>query len=201
MVSMSDCDPMMIPTSGASGSVASSCVERLRARWSLRAGAARSCAHALHGPLGDVAPQLPPVELDQVRGSIGTIAGGRRVGAQRGHVQDAAAGGDDRPVVGARGARVDDLGARVGRGVEAGDDVARGRARPGSRRWPGRPSRPSRRRTPSRSSPGRRGGSAATSVSSRSLRRRGRTTWVSGSPKRTLNSMTCGPSSVSISPA
>ena len=35
---------------------------------------------------------------------------------------------------------------------------------------------------------------------SRSLFSRGRTTWVSGSPKRQLYSMTMGPSSVSIRP-
>ena len=44
---------------------------------------------------------------------------------------------------------------------------------------------------------------AATSASraARSPSKRGRTTWVSGSPKRTLNSSTFGPVAVSMSPA
>ena len=42
---------------------------------------------------------------------------------------------------------------------------------------------------------------AASSSSSRSDSRRGRIAWVSGSPKRTLNSSTRGPSAVIIRPA
>ena len=55
--------------------------------------------------------------------------------------------------------------------------------------------------TPAPRPRGRPGASAASSSSSRSLRSRGSTAWVSGSPKRQLNSSTRGPSAVSISPA
>ena len=53
------------------------------------------------------------------------------------------------------------------------------------------------RRSKSRSSPSQ----AASSAGSRSDCRRGSSAWHSGSPKRTLNSISFGPSSVSISPA
>ena len=58
------------------------------------------------------------------------------------------------------------------------------------------PTRAPTRSARSRSPPGR---VAASSSSSRSERRRGSTACVSGSPKRTLNSSTRGPSAVSIS--
>ena len=59
-----------------------------------------------HDPLGDVAAQLPPVEVDPVGGSVGAGAGVGEVGAERGDTQHPAAGGDERrPRVDARSRR------------------------------------------------------------------------------------------------
>ena len=84
---------------------------------------------------------------------------------------------------------------------DARRSVCRSRTRPDSRRRRARPSRPRRRheidlhvRRAARRAPAR-------SRSARSVRRRGITTSVSGSPNRQLYSSTFGPSGVSISPA
>ena len=121
------------------------------------------------------------------------------VGAERGHVQHPAAGGDDLAVA-RGGAGVGHLG-QLGRRVEAADHVALRGALRVAGRGEHQGHRPVGRRT-RRSTPARPPGSrAARKRSSRSERSRGSTACVSGSPKRTLNSSTLGPSAPIISPA
>src|SRR3954451_17703441 len=55
----------------------------------------------------DVAPELHARERDLLRGGVGPVAGLADVGAERGHVEDPAAVGDEAAVV-ARGAGVED---------------------------------------------------------------------------------------------
>src|SRR3954468_1847133 len=99
IVSMSDLEPMMIPTRGASTSSSANSVST------------SVCVSGGAGSLiGDVPPQLAAVERNQVGGSIGGLPGGPDVVAQRRHVEDAAARGDDRAVALGR-ARVQDLDA------------------------------------------------------------------------------------------
>ena len=95
-------------------------------------------AHALHGPLGDVAPQLPPVELDQVGGSIGTSRAAAGSGPSAVTFRTRPPAVTIVAVGAARGARVDDLGAARRPPSEAGDDVAAGGRRRVAGRWPAR---------------------------------------------------------------
>src|SRR5881227_2499074 len=119
---MSLLEPMTMPTRGASTSVSVSPPARsLIPRSSLPLAHG---GHALHRAPGDVAPQLLALERDHVGGSIRGIPGGARVVAERGHVEDAPAGGDDVSVA-QGGARVGDLDPRRDR-VEARDHVALG---------------------------------------------------------------------------
>ena len=101
IAAMSDFEPMMMPTRGAST------VELLELGLGSVSDASPVCASArlmsaLHGPQRDVAAQLTALEGDQVGGSIGGVAGGAGVVAERRDVQHAAAGGDDRAVAPAR---------------------------------------------------------------------------------------------------
>ena len=109
MTSMSDFEPMMIPTRGASASSPASSVLGLRLRigsstavpgiavprssWS--SGVSDGHARALHGPQRDVASQLPALEGDPVGGSIGGVAGVGRRRAERRDVEHAPAGGHE----------------------------------------------------------------------------------------------------------
>ena len=77
--------------------------------------------------------------------------------------------------------------------VEAADRRHPCSTTPGSPPRPSRPSPPSRRTTRARSSPSPPAHDTRSSVSRRSLRSRGSTACVSGSPKRQLNSSTFGP--------
>ena len=146
-----------------------------------RSSSPRSC--------GDVPPQLHAVELDHVGGSIRGRPGGGPSVAQRGHAEHAPAGGDDPPVAlrGARRGRPprrpgtasspligSPLEALAGIAARGQDDADRRALVPDRRaRRRGRPAR-------SRRAAARAGRSAGA----------GAPTWVSGSPKRTLNSST-----------
>ena len=107
IAAMSDLEPMMMPTRGASTSMPSnsaSAAVSWRARRSL---------------IRDVPAQLAAVEVDQVGGSIRGGPGGVHAVAERGHIEDAPAGRDDLAVA-LGGARVDDLDACRRRGPGRG---------------------------------------------------------------------------------
>src|SRR3954454_12846982 len=99
MVSMSDFEPMMMPTRGAS---TSSSANSASTAVSVSGGAGSGVV------IGDVPSELAAVERDQVGGSIRGAARGARVLAERRHVEDTPAGGDE-PSVALGGARMQDL--------------------------------------------------------------------------------------------
>src|SRR4051794_28245450 len=105
ITSRSDSEPMRIPTWGP---LASSSAHRCLTSG---AGEGRSGMYVLRVLRGeaDVAAMMRPRDPDRVDAEIGAPAGGMEVGPDRGHVEDAAAGGLD--VVAVRG----------GAGVEDGD--------------------------------------------------------------------------------
>src|SRR3954452_12515837 len=111
---MSDFEPMMMPTRGASTSSSANSASA----WTWVAGGAGS-------DTGDVPPQLSTIELDHVGGSIRRLAGGSGVVAERGDIEHAATGGDQLAVA-RGGAGVADLHRRRD-AVQAADDVARRR--------------------------------------------------------------------------
>src|SRR4051794_21719204 len=113
---MSDLEPMMMPTRGASTSSSANSASA----WTWVLGGAGS-------DIGDVPAQLATVELDHVRGSIRGAPGGTGVVPERGDIEDASARRDDLAVALGR-ARVDDLHVG-GHGVEPADHVARGGGR------------------------------------------------------------------------
>ena len=116
--------------------------------------------------------------------------------------QDAAAGGDAAwPSSSRRVPAWKSCHTPEGRSSRPSIGVARARAPPGSRRRPAPRRRcgASRQRSVSRIERTRRPRTGTTSA--RSLSSRGRINWHSGSPKRQLNSITFGPSCVSIRPA
>src|SRR3954452_18303405 len=89
MTSLSDSDPIRIPTCGPS---VSSSAQRC-----LTSGAgAGSGMHVLHalGPKGDVGAVHASLQVDQADGRIGTPARLGEVAAAGCHIEDAAAGGD-----------------------------------------------------------------------------------------------------------
>ena len=139
----------------------------------------------------DVTAEPRALEADPLRGRVRRHArlGDRRTGG--GHVEDAAAVGDEL------------LSAERGRGMEDDSPGAARRPRclrsaspslrrPGSRGRRSRATTAASSRVFSAAEP-RSPAAAAARVPSRSPSRRGRIAWVSGSPKRQLNSSTRGP--------
>ena len=206
----------MIPTRGASTSISSKALLDLgvrvsgasgSARWSRRRVRARGSPWALSSS--------PPARRRARRCRSGTgrprsrccsTAAYARARASstesaRGrYVQHPAAGGHDSSPRRAVPA-VRDLDCSLSGRLEAARSRRPCWRRPGSPRRRARPSPPSRRTSRAARPRARPGSTQASSASSRSLRRRGSTACVSGSPKRQLNSSTFGPAAVIISPA
>src|SRR3954468_12881883 len=130
--SMSDFEPMTMPTRGPATGTSASAGSTAVSTWgsvigdrrrSHRGPPWRSLGASLRASsCGDVPPVGLAVERDHVGGSIRGGPGGRHVVAERRHVEHAPAGGDHRAVA-LGGAGVRDLG--LGRdAVEAADRVA-----------------------------------------------------------------------------
>ena len=125
------CEPMTMPTRGASTSMPSN--SRLGLGQRRRAALGCSVTSSLHGAQRDVAAQLP-ARRTAIMSAAAYAASRAAAGvvAERGHVEHAPAGGDDRRRR-ARAVPAWVTSTPAGTRVEAGDHVARRRATPGSR--------------------------------------------------------------------